>query len=88
MCSCWIKGGARAGKGDMYEEEAGGFGTDIQEQEVGNVVGLQLDGLNQMENCIKRNTLIVGSFEIPLPPPEPKYATIMIGTIPIKYEVT
>lgn len=43
---------------------------------------------SQMVNCIKRNVLIVGSFEIPLPPPEPKYATIMIGTIPVKYEVT
>ena len=43
---------------------------------------------SQMVNCIKRNVLIVGSFEIPLPPPKPKYATIMIGTIPVKYEVT
>lgn len=43
---------------------------------------------SQMVNCIKRNVLIVGSFEIALPPPEPKYATVMVGTIPIKYEVT
>ena len=44
--------------------------------------------VNQMVNCIKRNTLMIGSIEVPLPPPEPKYATIMIGTIPVKYEVT
>jgi hypothetical protein len=30
---------------------------------------------------------MIGSFEIALPPPEPRYATLMIGTIPIKYEV-
>ena len=33
--------------------------------------------VNQMVNCIKRNTLMVGSFEIPLPPPELKYATCL-----------
>ena len=44
--------------------------------------------INKSVNSIQRNTLIVGSFEFALPPPEPKYATMMIGTIPIKYEVT
>ena len=44
--------------------------------------------VSQSVNSIKRNTLIVGSFEIPLPPPEPKYAIMMVGTIPIKYEVS
>ena len=44
--------------------------------------------VSQSVNSIKRNTLIIGSFEFALPPPEPKYAILMIGTIPIKYEVT
>ena len=44
--------------------------------------------ISQSENSIKRNTLIVGIFEITLPPHEPKYATLMVGTIPIKYEVS
>ena len=44
--------------------------------------------VSQSVNSIKKNTLIVGSFEIPLPPPEPKYAIMMVGTIPIKYEVS
>jgi hypothetical protein len=37
---------------------------------------------------LQMNTFMIGSFEFALPPPEPKYATLMIGTIPIKYEVT
>ena len=44
--------------------------------------------ISQSVNSIKRNTLIVVSFEIILPPPEPKYAIVMVGTIPIKYEVS
>ena len=44
--------------------------------------------VSQSVNSIKRNTLIIGSFEFALPPPEPKYAILMIGTIPIKYEVS
>jgi hypothetical protein len=36
-------------------------------------------------NSIQKNTFMIGSFEFALPPPEPKYATLMIGTIPIKY---
>jgi hypothetical protein len=39
-------------------------------------------------NSIQINTFMIGSFEFALPPPEPKYATLIIGTIPIKYEVT
>jgi hypothetical protein len=39
-------------------------------------------------NSIQVNNFMIGSFEFALPPPEPKYATLMIGTIPIKYEVT
>jgi hypothetical protein len=34
-------------------------------------------------NSIQKNTFMIGSFEFALPPPEPKYATLMIGTIPI-----
>ena len=44
--------------------------------------------VSQSVNSIKRNTLIIGSFEFALPPPEPKYAILMIGTIPIKYDVS
>ena len=39
-------------------------------------------------NSIKENVLIVGSIEIPMPPPEPKYEVLMVGSIPIKYKVT
>jgi hypothetical protein len=39
-------------------------------------------------NSINVMTLIVGSIEIPIPPPEPTYQVLMIGTIPIKVEVT
>jgi hypothetical protein len=39
-------------------------------------------------NCIAPRTIIVGSFEIPIPPPKPRYQTIMVGTIPIFCEVT
>jgi hypothetical protein len=28
-----------------------------------------------------------GRFEIPIPPPKPKYQILMVGTIPIHYEV-
>ena len=44
--------------------------------------------INKSVNSIQRNTIMIGSFEIALPPPAPKYATLMIGTIPIKYEVS
>ena len=43
--------------------------------------------INKSVNSIRRNIFMIGSFEFALPPPEPKYATLMIGTIPIKYEV-
>jgi hypothetical protein len=39
-------------------------------------------------NSVKVMTLIVGSIEIPIPPPPPKYDILMIGSIPIKYEVS
>ena len=44
--------------------------------------------INNSVNSIQRNTLMTGSFEFALPPPAPKYATLTIGTIPIKYEVS
>ena len=44
--------------------------------------------VNESVNSIQRNTIMIGSFEFALPPPTPKYATLMIGTIPIKYEVS
>jgi len=44
--------------------------------------------INKSVNSIQRNTIMIGSFEFALPPPAPKYATLMIGTIPIKYEVS
>jgi len=43
--------------------------------------------MNKSVNSIQRNTIMIGSFEFALPPPAPKYAILMIGTIPIKYEV-
>ena len=39
-------------------------------------------------NYIEPRFIIVGSFEIPIPPPIPKYQTIMVGTIPIFCEVS
>jgi hypothetical protein len=39
-------------------------------------------------NSIQMNTFMIGSFEFALPSLEPKYSTLMIGTIPIEYEVT
>jgi hypothetical protein len=39
-------------------------------------------------NAIEPRVLTVGSFEIPIPPPKPKYQTIMVGTIPIYCEVS
>ena len=39
-------------------------------------------------NSIKENIIIVGSIEIPMSPPEPIYDILMVGTIPIKYQVT
>jgi hypothetical protein len=44
--------------------------------------------LKKSMNFIQKNTFMIGSFEFALPPPEPKYAIVMIGTILIKYEVT
>ena len=45
---------------------------------------------NDKQECefYSKNTLMIGSFEFAPPPPAPKYATLMIGTIPIKYEVS
>jgi hypothetical protein len=37
-------------------------------------------------NAIKPRVLKIGRFEIPIPPPTPKYQTLMVGTIPIHYE--
>jgi hypothetical protein len=39
-------------------------------------------------NAIEPRVLTIGIFEIPIPPPKPKYQTIMVGTIPIPYEVS
>ena len=39
-------------------------------------------------NSVKVMTLIVGRIEIPIQPPIPKYDVMMIGSIPIKYEVS
>ena len=33
-------------------------------------------------------TITIGDFEFPIPVPEKKYETIMIGTMPIQVEVT
>ena len=44
--------------------------------------------INNSVNSIQRNIVMIGRFKIALPPPAPKYATIMVGTIPIKYEVS
>jgi hypothetical protein len=37
-------------------------------------------------NSIQKNTFMIWSFEFALPPLEPKYGTLMIGTILSKYE--
>ena len=39
-------------------------------------------------NAIQINSIKIGSIEIPIPLPAPRYEILMIGTIPIKYEVT
>jgi hypothetical protein len=39
-------------------------------------------------NIFKAQTLMVGTIAIPIPPQSPKYEILMIGSIPIKYEVT
>jgi hypothetical protein len=39
-------------------------------------------------NTVNVLTLTIGSFKIPIPPPEPKYEILMIGSIPLKMEVT
>jgi hypothetical protein len=38
-------------------------------------------------NAIEPKVLKIGKFEIPIPPPKPKYKILMFGTIPIHYEV-
>jgi hypothetical protein len=43
---------------------------------------------NKKVNSIDVMTLIVGSIEIPIPPLKPKYDIIMVGTFPIKVEVS
>jgi hypothetical protein len=48
----------------------------------------QVPAMKKSVNSIQTNTFMIGRFEFALPPPEPKYATLMIRTIPIKYEVT
>jgi hypothetical protein len=39
-------------------------------------------------NSINVMTITIGCIEISLPPPKPTYEIMMIGTIPIKVEVT
>jgi hypothetical protein len=39
-------------------------------------------------NSVGVQVLMVGTVVIPITPPPPKYKTLMIGSIPIKYEVT
>jgi hypothetical protein len=39
------------------------------------------------ENSVEVQVLMVGTITIPIPPPPPKYEILMIGSIPIKYEV-
>jgi hypothetical protein len=39
-------------------------------------------------NSSEVQILMVGTIAIPIPPPPPKYEILMIGSIPIKYEVT
>ena len=39
-------------------------------------------------NSVKVMTLMVGSIEVPIPPPPPKYEILMIGSIPIEYKVS
>jgi hypothetical protein len=48
----------------------------------------QVPAMKKSVSSIQMNTFMIGSFEFVLPPPEPKYAALMIRTIPIKYEVT
>jgi hypothetical protein len=48
----------------------------------------QVLAMKKSVNSIQMNTFMIGSSEFALPPSEPKYATLMIGTILIKYEVT
>ena len=44
--------------------------------------------INKSVNSIEVRTIMIGSIEIPLPAPPPKYDTLMIGTIPIKVKVS
>ena len=39
-------------------------------------------------NSIEVRTIMIGSIEVPLPAPTPKYDTLMIGTIPIRMKVS
>jgi hypothetical protein len=39
-------------------------------------------------NLVKAQILMVGNVALPIPPPPPKYKILMIGSTPIKYEVT
>jgi hypothetical protein len=39
-------------------------------------------------NSVEVQVIMVGTIAIPIPPPPPKYKILMIGSIPIKYEVT
>jgi hypothetical protein len=39
-------------------------------------------------NLVEVQVLMVGTIAIPIPPPPQKYKILMIGSIPIKYEVT
>ena len=44
--------------------------------------------LSKSVNSIEVRTIMIGSIEVPLPAPPPKYDTLMIGTIPIKVKVS
>ena len=44
--------------------------------------------MNKSVNSIEVRTIMIGSFEIPLPAPPPKYDTLMIGTMPIRVKVS
>ena len=44
--------------------------------------------LSKSVNSIEVRTIMIGTIEVPLPAPPPKYDTLMIGTIPIRMKVS
>jgi hypothetical protein len=48
-----------------------------------NSIELPKKSINAIEPKFLKNL----RFQIPIPPPKPKYQILMVGTIPIRYEV-